>query len=190
MNAWFKQLNRLVALRDSGELSEESFQEQKKRLWTLEQGVGEYNRQVGKEEKRFAADDIFQMRILELQIEGPEQGLADREENLLLRKQGLALAVEEALARSRTSSAVQEEYDGGEEELDAETLAKLLEETKALVAGLRDMILVLRSERLDAGFWTASNQIEEALYRNGSEAVSRWRQRVLEQKERLEELKR
>jgi hypothetical protein len=186
MNAWFEQLNQLIALREAGELSEEEFQDHKKRLWQLNQDLDAFNKIVDREEKRFPGDDVFQMRLFEIQIENPDLDLAGREGDLLRMRAELQSAVEEAEARqadavSTTSDVADESHSPADE-------AALLETTRELVGELRSQILVLRAERLDTDFWTVSNQIEDALYRNGSEPAASWHRRVLEQRKRLAQL--
>ncbi len=189
MNAWFEQLNKLIALRESGQLSDDEFADHKKRLWNLQQELGEFAKEIEKEEARFAGDDVFQMRLLELQIEDDTLDVPGREAELVRMKKDLAEAVSEAEARASGGAS-----SGTAEEAEVQTLSpeeeqNLLVETKELVEALKTEIFSLRSERLDTEFWTQSNQIEDALYRNGSEPVIRWNRRVLAQKDKLQSLK-
>lgn len=185
MNSWFEQLNRLIARRESGELSEEAFQEQKKRLWQLQQDLDIFHGRLEKEEKRFADDDIFQMQILAFQIEEADLDLAEREARVLRLEEELTAAVAEAEARMVSTDASTVPLTHAE--ISPEEEATLLEETQKRVEELRSRIFILRSERLDPEFWTLSNQIDDALYRNGSEPVAQWHQRVLAQQKRLQE---
>ena len=57
-----------------------------------------------------------------------------------------------------------------------------------LVDTLREQIHIIRSERLDPEIWTTCNQIEDELYRNGSEDVEQWSHRVAVQQRRLQAL--
>ena len=186
MSNWFAQLNKLIAQRESGELDEEEFQDHKKRLWKLQEQQAAFDQRLGEFEAQFAADDIFQMRILELQIESPDLPLASQENILKDKETALLDAVEQA--KTRNQAEPQQLAENDHNELDTMDEATLLESTKTLVEQLKSSIFVLRSERLDTEFWTLSNQIEDALYRNGSEAVKSWHQRVLIQQKRLQEL--
>ena len=186
MSNWFTQLNKLIAQRESGELDEEAFQDHKKRLWKLQQQQSAFDQRLGEFEAQFAGDDIFQMRLLELQIESPDLPLAAQENILKDKEAALIEAVEQATKRQleEPEQLIEDDHN----ELDTIDEAALLEATKVLVEELKSSIFVLRSERLDTEFWTLSNQIEDALYRNGSEAVQSWHQRVLNQQKRLQDL--
>ena len=179
MNAWFTQLNRLIARRESGELTEEAFQDYKKRLQILHTNVNEFDKKVEEARKRFADDDTFQMQILELQIEDEAWELEDREAFLLQWKSDLEAAIEKALLRNVVQNTETETLVSSV--LTTEQKASLQKETQTLVSGLREKIHVLRSERLDPEIWIHCNQIEDALYRNGSEDVEVWNRRVLKQ---------
>ena len=98
-------------------------------------------------------------------------------------------AVAEAEARASGDSSSDTDEESELQSLSPEEEQDLLMETKELVEELKTEIFSLRSERLDTEFWTQSNQIEDALYRNGSEPVIRWNRRVLAQKEKLQSLK-
>ena len=66
MNEWFQELRGLIEKRDSGEMTEDEFQDSKKSLWQLQEGLNDFDRRLAKEEARFPQDDSFQMRILEM----------------------------------------------------------------------------------------------------------------------------
>lgn len=184
MNAWFTQLNRLIARKETGELSEETFQEYKKRLQNLHTELNGFEARVAQEKSRFANDDTFQMQLLELQIESDDWELEDREQALLAWRAKLENIIAKALSRQTSTSAPTENFVSTT--LTPIQKATLQKETQNLVNTLREQIHIIRSERLDPEIWTTCNQIEDELYRNGSEDVERWSHRVQVQQKRLQ----
>ena len=190
MNSWFVQLNALIALRESGALSEQAFEDHKKRLWQLEQDLAALGKRIDSASEEYAHNERFQMRLMEMQIEPDGLDLSGREQWLI--------ALKNAFEKELSSVSIQGNDTGGTDEsaivdevaLSLEECQLIKSELDTLVAELRDRITTLRGERLDADIWTRADQIEDALYRNGSEHVNQWRQRVLLQSDLLTALER
>ena len=183
MNAWFTQLNRLIARREAGELSEETFQEYKRRLQTLHENLNAFEQRVAQEKDRFANDDTFQMQILELQIEDDAWELEDRERALREWQGALETIIAKALSRETTDKSQTTTFVSTS--MSAQQKEDLRQRTQQEVDALREKIHIIRSERLDPEIWTTCNQIEDALYRNGSEDVEQWNHRVQTQHRRF-----
>ena len=63
MNSWFTQLNQLIALRESGDISDEDFQDHKQRLWRLEQALTGLGQRI--DASKVHIDNApFQMRLM------------------------------------------------------------------------------------------------------------------------------
>jgi len=188
MNSWFMQLNGLIAQREAGELSEEGFEEKKKLLWQLEQDLAELGKRIDAAAEAHARNDRFQMRLMEIQLEPEGLDLSGRIDWLNGLQEAFEFELSQLDSPQREEGAIESALSLDESPLSEEEQASVTQEVEVLVSELRDRLSKLRGERLDADVWTRADEMDDALYRNGSEHVNKWRQRVLNQAHLLDVL--